>query len=156
MIEQKDHAFAAASADGDVRVIILAAAGILSGPDTICIPEEKADPRRRPFANGVGGEYALSRHPFLDTTLRWPDLENRPPPGCRAVYLFERHAPYRTIPEYLPRSAEKSGLPYFQASWAANGESLVERAETRFCIIEGSLRRRTCSLAPRGFARRLS
>ena len=76
MIEEMDHAFATANADDDVRVIILAAAGdtFSSGHD-IGTPEEKADMRRRPFPKGVRGEYALSRHLFLDTTLRWRDLD---------------------------------------------------------------------------------
>jgi enoyl-CoA hydratase len=76
MIEEMDHAFAAASADDEVRVIILAAAGdtFSSGHD-IGTPEEKADMRRRPFPKGVRGEYALSRQLFLDTTLRWRDLD---------------------------------------------------------------------------------
>jgi enoyl-CoA hydratase len=76
MIEEMDHAFAAANADDDVRVIILAAAGdtFSSGHD-IGTPEERADMRRRPFPRGVRGEYALSRHLFLDTTLRWRDLD---------------------------------------------------------------------------------
>jgi enoyl-CoA hydratase len=76
MIEEMDRAFAAANADDDVRVIILAAAGdsFSSGHD-IGTPEEKADMQRRPFPKGVAGEYALSRHLFLDTTLRWRDLD---------------------------------------------------------------------------------
>jgi len=76
MIEEMDHAFAAANADNDVRVIILAAAGdtFSSGHD-IGTPEERADMRRRPFPEGVRGEYALSRHLFLDATLRWRDLD---------------------------------------------------------------------------------
>jgi enoyl-CoA hydratase len=76
MIEEMDDAFATANADEDVRVIILAAAGdtFSSGHD-IGTPEEKADMRRRPFPKGVRGEYALSRHLFLDTTLRWRDLD---------------------------------------------------------------------------------
>lgn len=75
MIEEMDHAFAAADTDEDVRVIILAAAGdtFSSGHD-IGTPEEKADMRRRPFPKGVRGEYALSRYLFLDSTLRWRDL----------------------------------------------------------------------------------
>jgi enoyl-CoA hydratase len=70
-----DHAFAAAVADEDIRVIILAAAGdtFSSGHD-IGTPEEREDMRRRPFPKGVRGEYALSRHLFLDATLRWRDL----------------------------------------------------------------------------------
>jgi len=76
MIEEMDDAFAAANADDDVRVIILAAAGdtFSSGHD-IGTPEEKEDMRRRPFPKGVRGEYALSRYLFLDTTLRWRDLD---------------------------------------------------------------------------------
>src|SRR6202795_18516 len=76
MIEEMDHAFAAANADDEIRVIILAAAGdtFSSGHD-IGTREEKEDMRRRPFPKGVRGEYALSRHLFLDTTLRWRDLD---------------------------------------------------------------------------------
>jgi enoyl-CoA hydratase len=76
MIEEMDHAFAAANADDEVRVIILGATGdtFSSGHD-IGTPEEKEDMRRRPFPKGVHGEYALSRHLFLDTTLRWRDLD---------------------------------------------------------------------------------
>jgi enoyl-CoA hydratase len=76
MIEEMDHAFAAAGADQDVRVIVLGAVGdaFSSGHD-IGTPEEKEDMRRRPFPKGVRGEYALSRSLFLDTTLRWRDLE---------------------------------------------------------------------------------
>jgi len=76
MIEEIDHAFAEANADSDVRVIILGAAGdtFSSGHD-IGTPEEREDMRRRPFPKGVSGEYALSRYLFLDTTLRWRDLD---------------------------------------------------------------------------------
>jgi hypothetical protein len=44
--------------------------------------------------------------------------------------MFERHAPYRTIAEYLPRRVEESSLPYFRGNWAAGGEPLVDGAET--------------------------
>jgi enoyl-CoA hydratase len=76
MIEEMDHAFATANADDEVRVIILGAMGetFSSGHD-IGTPEEREDMRRRPFPKGVRGEYALSRHLFLDTTLRWRDLD---------------------------------------------------------------------------------
>ena len=50
------------------------------------------------------------------------------PESIRA--MFERHAPYPTIAEYLPRSAEVSGLPYFRGNWATGGEALVDGAET--------------------------
>jgi hypothetical protein len=44
--------------------------------------------------------------------------------------LFERHAPYRTIAEYIPRNPEKPVVPYFRGNWAVGGEPLVEGAET--------------------------
>jgi enoyl-CoA hydratase len=76
MIEEMDHAFTDANADDDIHVIILAAAGdtFSSGHD-IGTPEEKEDMRRRPFPRGIRGEYALSRYLFLDTTLRWRNLD---------------------------------------------------------------------------------
>jgi enoyl-CoA hydratase len=76
MLEEMDAAFARANADDEVRVIILAGAGenFSSGHD-LGTPEEKADQERRPFPKGVRGEYARSRHMFLDNTLRWRDLD---------------------------------------------------------------------------------
>ena len=76
MIEEMDHAFAAANADDEVRVIILGAVGdtFSSGHD-IGTPEEREDMRRRPIPPGVRGEYALSRYLFLDATLRWRNLD---------------------------------------------------------------------------------
>lgn len=44
--------------------------------------------------------------------------------------LFERHAPYRTIAEYIPRKPEQAALPYFRGNWAVGGQPLVEGAET--------------------------
>src|SRR4030095_6035873 len=76
MIEELDHAFAAANADDEVHVIILAAAGetFSSGHD-IGTPEHKEDMRRRPVPKKVSGQYALSRSLFLDATLRWRNLD---------------------------------------------------------------------------------
>src|SRR5262249_52533850 len=44
--------------------------------------------------------------------------------------LFERHAPYHTIAEYIPRKAELSAAPHFRGNWAVGGEPLVDGAET--------------------------
>ena len=44
--------------------------------------------------------------------------------------LFERHAPYRTIAEYIPRKPEQPAFPYFRGNWAIGGEPLVDGAET--------------------------
>jgi hypothetical protein len=43
--------------------------------------------------------------------------------------LFERHAPYRTIAEYIPRRPEQPVVPYFRGNWALGGEPLVNGAE---------------------------
>ena len=42
--------------------------------------------------------------------------------------LFERHAPYRTIVEYIPATPGRAVLPYFRGNWAVGGEPLVEGA----------------------------
>src|SRR5262245_66239827 len=49
------------------------------------------------------------------------------PDAVRA--LFQRHAPYRTIAEYIPRTPEKAAHPYFRGNWAVGGKPLVEGAE---------------------------
>ena len=49
------------------------------------------------------------------------------PDAVRA--LFERHAPYRTIAEYIPRAPEQAAHPYFRGNWAVGGKPLVEGAE---------------------------
>src|ERR1700682_2050790 len=76
LLEEMDSAFADASADDNVRVIILSGAGdnFCSGHD-LGTPEEKEDQERRPFPKGVRGEYMRSRQMFLDNTLRWRDLD---------------------------------------------------------------------------------
>jgi hypothetical protein len=43
--------------------------------------------------------------------------------------LFARHAPYRTIGEYIPRTPEQAVVPYFRGNWAVGGKPLVEGAE---------------------------
>jgi hypothetical protein len=43
--------------------------------------------------------------------------------------LFERHAPYRIIAEYIPATPGQPVLPYFRSNWAVGGEPLVEGAE---------------------------
>src|SRR5215472_4362449 len=50
------------------------------------------------------------------------------PDAVRA--LFERHAPYRTISEYIPYKPEQAAHPYFRGNWAVGGEPLVDGAET--------------------------
>ena len=42
--------------------------------------------------------------------------------------LFERHAPYRTIDEYIPATPGRPVLPYFRGNWAVGGEPLVAGA----------------------------
>ena len=44
--------------------------------------------------------------------------------------LFERHAPYRSIAEYIPRKPDEPAVPYFRGNWAVGGEPLVDGAET--------------------------
>jgi hypothetical protein len=44
--------------------------------------------------------------------------------------LFERHAPYRTIAEYIPKKPEQPAVPYFRGNWAVAGEPLVDGVET--------------------------
>jgi enoyl-CoA hydratase len=121
MIEEMDHAFAAASADDDVRVIVLSAVGdtFSSGHD-IGTPEEKEDMRRRPFPKGVRGEYALSRYLFLDTTLRWRDLEKPTIAQVHGMCIFGGWM-FAAAMDFIVASDDAKFLPalmqYFSIPW---------------------------------------
>ncbi len=121
MIEELDRAFAAANADDDVRVIILAAAGdtFSSGHD-IGTAEEKADMRRRPFPKGVRGEYALSRQLFLDTTLRWRDLDKPTIAQVQGLCIYGGWM-FAAAMDLIVASADAKFLPallqYFSIPW---------------------------------------
>jgi enoyl-CoA hydratase len=121
MIEEMDHAFAVANADDDVRVIILAAAGdtFSSGHD-IGTPEERADMRRRPFPKGVRGEYALSRQLFLDTTMRWRDLDKPTIAQVQGMCIFGGWM-FAAAMDLIVASEDAKFLPalmqYFSIPW---------------------------------------
>ncbi len=76
MLEEMDRAFADADRDDDIRVIILKGEGehFSSGHD-LGTPEEKDDAEKRPYPKGVRGLHKRSWDLYVDTTLRWRDLE---------------------------------------------------------------------------------
>ena len=75
MLEELDAALAAAAADADIRVIIIAGAGrhFSSGHDLGSI-EEIEDQRRRPVGPGFADEYRRLSELYFENTLRWRDL----------------------------------------------------------------------------------
>jgi enoyl-CoA hydratase len=121
MIEEMDHAFAAANSDEDVRVIILAAAGdtFSSGHD-IGTPEEREDMHRRPFPKGLRGEYALSRHLFLDATLRWRNLDKPTIAQVQGMCIFGGWM-FAAAMDLIVASDDAAFLPalmqYFSIPW---------------------------------------
>jgi enoyl-CoA hydratase len=83
MIEEIDHAFAAASHDRAVRVIILRAEGDhFSGGHDLGSPEELVDREKRPMEEGLRGRYTRSWDLNIAPTLRW---RNVPKPTIAAV-----------------------------------------------------------------------
>lgn len=84
--EEMDEAFDRAVEDDEVRVIILSGAGdhFSSGHD-LGTPPEKEDRARRPYAEGIGGEYKRSWDLNVANTLRWRDL---PKPTIAEVQGF--------------------------------------------------------------------
>ena len=75
MLEELDAALAEAAEDESVRVVILAGQGehFSSGHD-IGTQEEMADRERRPYSEGLSGEYKRSWDIYNDMCLRWRDL----------------------------------------------------------------------------------
>jgi enoyl-CoA hydratase len=83
LLEELDHAFAAAVDDPAVRVIVLCGAGEhFSGGHDLGSPDELADRNERPLQAGLRGRYAHSREHYVDKTLRWREL---PKPTIAAV-----------------------------------------------------------------------
>ena len=83
LLEELDHAFAAAVDDPAVRVIVLCGAGEhFSGGHDLGSPDELADRKERPLQAGLRGRYAHSREHYVDKTLRWREM---PKPTIAAV-----------------------------------------------------------------------
>jgi enoyl-CoA hydratase len=83
LLEELDAAFAQASEDHNVRVIVLSAAGEhFSGGHDLGSEDELEDRKTRPLEDGLRGRYAHSREHFVDKTLRWREL---PKPTLAAV-----------------------------------------------------------------------
>ncbi len=76
MIEEMDHAFAAAADDDDVHVIVLSGKGAhFSAGHDLGTPEEVADQESRGgLADHLPGRYARSWDIFVAATLRWRDI----------------------------------------------------------------------------------
>lgn len=77
LLQELDHAFAAAARDEDVRVIVLAGEGkdFSSGHD-LGTPEQLEDAKRNPRQgrSDVEKHFGYSWQNFLDMSLRWRDL----------------------------------------------------------------------------------
>jgi len=83
LLEELDHAFAAAAQDRSVKVIVLLGAGDhFSGGHDLGSAEERADRQVRPLEQGLRGRFDHSREHFVDKTLRW---RNVPKPTIAAV-----------------------------------------------------------------------
>ena len=75
LLEELDHAFAAAVDDDKVRVIILAGAGKhFSGGHDLGSPQEMEDQKKTPLEPGFKGEYRRIFERFFENTMRWRDL----------------------------------------------------------------------------------
>lgn len=76
MIEEMDHAFAAAAEDDEVRVIVLSGKGAhFSTGHDLGTPEEIEDRERRGgLPDHLGGRYARTWEMFVAATLRWRNI----------------------------------------------------------------------------------
>ncbi len=83
LLEELDHAFAVATEDRSVKVIVLFGAGDhFSGGHDLGSAEERADREARPLEKGLRGRFDHSREHFVDKTLRWRSV---PKPTIAAV-----------------------------------------------------------------------
>lgn len=83
LLEDMDHAFAAAAEAREVNVIVLLGAGEhFSGGHDLGSADELADRETRPLQEGLRGRFDHSRENFVDKTLRF---RNIPKPTIAAV-----------------------------------------------------------------------
>lgn len=86
MLEELDDAFAVATDDHDVRVIILSGEGDhFSGGHDLGTPEEQEDEARRPYPAGTAGVFKKQWDLFMDPGLRWRDI---PKPTIAQVHGY--------------------------------------------------------------------
>jgi enoyl-CoA hydratase len=84
--EEMDDAFNRAVDDHDVGVIVLSGAGeSFSAGHDLGTPEEQADRERRPYEEGMRGNYERSVSTNVDNTLRWREL---PKPTIAMVHGY--------------------------------------------------------------------
>ncbi len=75
LLEELDDAFARASEDTEVRVIVLMGAGDhFSAGHDLGTPDEQADRQQRPRQEGLRGRFHHSREHFVEKTLRWRNV----------------------------------------------------------------------------------
>ena len=75
MRQELDDAFLNAASDDSVRVVIISGAGAhFSAGHDLGSPQELADRERRPYADGIPGEYERSWQQNIANTLRWRDF----------------------------------------------------------------------------------
>ena len=86
MLEEMDHAFAAAADDNEIRVILLSGEGdhFSSGHD-LGTPEEIEDQFERNYPEGPAGVYQRMEKIYYDYGMRWRDL---PKPTIAMVHGY--------------------------------------------------------------------
>ncbi|HYB90015.1 MAG TPA: enoyl-CoA hydratase-related protein [Candidatus Binataceae bacterium] len=121
LLEEMDDAFADASADDEIRVIILCGNGdhFSSGHD-LGTPEEKEDQARRPFGKGLRAIYQRSRQLYVDNTLRWRDIEKPTIAQVQGYCIFGGYM-FAAAMDLVVASEDAMFLPallqYFSAPW---------------------------------------
>ena len=86
MREELDDAFQNAASDDSVRVVIISGSGKhFSAGHDLGSPQELADRERRPYEEGIPGEYERSWQQNIANTLRWRDF---PKPTIAQVHGY--------------------------------------------------------------------
>ncbi len=121
MLEEMDTAFQEASADNNIRVIILSGEGdhFSSGHD-LGTPEELEDREKRGYPEGSGGAYIRMEKIFVEYGLRWRDL---PKPTIAMVHGYCIYGGWQIASsmDFIVASEDAMFLPsfleYFSVPW---------------------------------------
>ncbi len=89
LLEELDEAFAAATEDRDVHVIVLfGSGGHFSGGHDLGSADELADREERPLQAGVRGRFDHSRTQFVERTMRWRNIPKPTIAGVQGYCIF--------------------------------------------------------------------
>jgi enoyl-CoA hydratase/carnithine racemase len=145
LLKELDRAFEEASADDDIKVVILAGAGDhFSAGHDLGTPDEKENPNSYFNTKGIKKRHIGSWELFLDNTLRWRDLPKPTIAQVQGYCIFGGYM-FASAMDLIVAAEDAMFLPsltqYFSAPWDVGVRKAKEILfQSRFVDAQEALR----------------